>query len=319
MAANIKEANKNMAKQLLHRISETSKSLKMMEVTDHFELLLELGTGSFGNVHMGKHKHSGQTMAIKMMSKKKTPEDNFFLEYCISQTLSGHRNIILTHDIFFHTSRDFVFVQEVAPAGNLQSIIKPKVGMQEDMLKRCVPQIASALDFMHNRGMVHRDIKPNNILLMDAECHWIKLADFGLTRLQGTYVPSLPWYKPYTAPEHCCLRPGDQLLLHPSLDVWAFGVVLYFALFGLFPWRGAVRGDQYYKGFAWWQVGRDLTKAPQKWKNISVEAREMFWELLEINACQRGSAIDILKYMHLSWKDEESSETKTTGYVESMT
>ncbi|XP_073418308.1 serine/threonine-protein kinase SBK1-like [Dendrobates tinctorius] len=312
MATNIKEASKNTAKHLLHLISETSKNLKMMEVTDHFELLLELGTGSFGNVHMGKHKHSGQTVAIKMMAKKKTPEDNFFLEYCISQTLSIHRNIIFTHDIFFHTSRDFVFVQEVAPAGNLQSILVPKVGMQEDMLKRCVPQIASALDFMHNRGMVHRDIKPNNILLMDAECHWIKLADFGLTRLQGTFVPFVPWYKPYTAPELCCLRPGEQLLLHPSLDVWAFGVVIYYALSGLFPWHGAKRGDRDYKEFAWWQVGRDLSKAPKKWKKISVEARVMFWELLQINASKRGSAIDILKFMHLPWKAEECSETEAT-------
>ncbi|XP_073494787.1 serine/threonine-protein kinase SBK1-like [Phyllobates terribilis] len=311
MAAHIKEGNKNMAKHLLHLISETSKNLKMMEVTDHFELFLELGTGSYGKVHMGKHKHSGQTMALKMMAKKKTPGDNFFLEYCISQTLSCHQNIILTHDIFFHTSMDFVFAQEMAPAGNLQSILKPKVGMQEDMLKRCAPQIASALDFMHNRGMVHRDIKPNNILLMDAECHWIKLADFGLTRLQGTYVPSVSWYKPYTAPELCCLRPGEQLLLHPSLDVWAFGVLVYFALSGLFPWYGAVRRDQDYKGFAWWQVKRDLEKAPEKWKNISVEAREMFWELLAINACERRSAIDIMKYLHLPWKAEVSSEPKT--------
>ncbi|XP_075699363.1 serine/threonine-protein kinase SBK1-like [Rhinoderma darwinii] len=142
-------------------------------------------------VYMGKHKHSGQVVAVKMLRKVKTPVDNFLLEYCIWLTLSCHPHIILTHEIVFHTNSDFVYVQDVAPAGNLQSIIKPKVGIQEDMLKLCVPQIASALDFMHSRGMVHRDIKLDNILLMDAECHLIKLADFGLTRLQGTYTPSL--------------------------------------------------------------------------------------------------------------------------------
>ncbi|XP_075188386.1 serine/threonine-protein kinase SBK1-like [Anomaloglossus baeobatrachus] len=312
MATHINEVNKNMAKHLLHLVSETSKNLKMMEVTDHFELLLELGTGSYGKVYMGKHKPSGQIRAIKMMAKKKTPADIFLLEYCISQTLSCHQNIIFTHDVFFHTSRDFVFVQEVAPAGNLQSILQPKVGMQEDMVKRCIFQIANALDFMHHRGMVHRDIKPNNILLMDAECHWVKLADFGLTRLQGTSVSSVSWYKPFTAPELCCLRPGDQLLLHPSLDVWAFGVLIYFMLSGFFPWHAAVRRDHEYKEFAWWQVKKDIYKAPEKWNKISVEARKMFWELLAINACERRSTIDVLKYMDLPWKAEIFSEPITT-------
>ncbi|KAG8545866.1 hypothetical protein GDO81_020182 [Engystomops pustulosus] len=302
MATNIKEITRNMAKQLLNQISKISDKLVMMEITDHFEIMKELGKGSYGKVQMGKHKHSDQIVAIKMLAKEKTQLDNFLLEYCMALTLSCHPHIIQTHEIVFHTRRDFVFVQEVAAAGNLHSIITPKVGMQEDLVKRCVPQIASALEFMHHSGMVHRDLKPDNILLMDAECHRIKLADFGFTRLQETPVPSLSLYKPYTAPELCCLRKGEHLSLHPSLDVWAFGILIFIALTGCFPWHGAVGCDQKYKEFAWWQVKRDRTESPEKWKPISVEARGMLWEMLAIKASDRCSPSDILKYMHLRWK-----------------
>ncbi|XP_069819770.1 serine/threonine-protein kinase SBK1-like [Dendropsophus ebraccatus] len=307
MANHIMEVTKNMARHLVNLVSETSENLRMMEVTDHFNLLHELGEGTYGKVVMGKHKHSGQVVAVKMMAKEKTPKDNFLLEYGISLTLSCHPHIIVTHEIVFQTIRDFVFIQEVAPAGNLQSVTKPKVGMQEDLVKRCVPQIASALDFMHNRGMVHRDIKLDNVLLMDAECHQVKLADFGLTRLQGTYTSSLSWFIPYTAPELCRLKQGEQLLLHASLDVWAFGVLIYTALTGVFPWQSAQSCDQKYKEFAWWQVMRDLTTVPEKWRNISVDARGMFWELLALNASERGSVMDVMKYMHLPWKEEVPS------------
>ncbi|XP_069819772.1 serine/threonine-protein kinase SBK1-like [Dendropsophus ebraccatus] len=302
MASQVNEITKNMAKHLLHLVSETAENLRSMEVTDHFDILQELGEGSFGKVLMGKHKHSGQVVALKLLRKERTQEDNFLLEYGVSLTLSCHPHIILTHQIVFQTGREFVLIQEVAPAGNLQSIIKPKVGMQEDMVKRCVPQIASALDFLHNRGMVHRDIKPNNVLLMDFECHRIKLADFGLTRLQGTYTSSLSRFVPYNAPELCRLRKGEHLMLHPSLDVWAFGVLVYFALTGFFPWRAAQGCDPQYKEFAWWQVKRDVTKAPEKWKEISVDARAMFWDLFALNASERGSAMDVMKYMQLPWK-----------------
>ncbi|CAN2391832.1 SH3 domain binding kinase family [Pristimantis euphronides] len=304
MAAHIGEVKKNMAKHLLHLISETSDSLRMMEVSDHFELVEELGKGTYGNVFMGKHKHSGQAVAIKLLAKEKTPADNFLLEYSISLTLSSHPHVIFTHEIVFHTSRDFVFIQEVAPAGTLHSIIKHKVGMQEDMLKRCAPQIASALDFMHSRGLVHRDIKLDNILLMDPECHCVKLADFGLTRLQGTSAPSMSWYIPYMAPELCSLRKGEHLLLHPSLDVWAFGVLVYTALMGVFPWQGALRCDQMYKEFAWWQVRKNLPNTPERWKAVSAEARKMFWELLSVDVSERRSPMVVLQYIHLPWKEE---------------
>ncbi|XP_075122551.1 serine/threonine-protein kinase SBK1-like [Leptodactylus fuscus] len=308
MAAQISEVTKNMAKHLLNLVSETSKNLRMKDVADHFELLQELGSGSYGSVFMGRHKHSGQIVAVKMQAKEKTAVDNFLLEYGISLTLSCHPHIIQTHEIVFHTPKEFVFIQELAPAGTLQSIIKPKVGMQEDMVKRCVPQIASALEFIHSRGMVHRDLKLDNILLMDAECHHIKLADFGLARLQGTHVPTVSWLKPYTAPELLRRRPGDQLLLQSSLDMWSFGVLVFTALNGFFPWQEALGRDANYKKFAWWQMRKDPSKAPEKWKKVSVEARRMFWNLLSVNPSDRGSAMDILKYLHLPWKVEEPSE-----------
>lgn len=65
-----------------------------------------------------------ELVAVKLMSKETTPKDNFLMEYGMSLSLSSHPNIIATHEIVFHTSSDYVFVQEVAPDGNL-SIAKP--------------------------------------------------------------------------------------------------------------------------------------------------------------------------------------------------
>lgn len=176
--------------------------------------------------------------------------------------------------------------------------------MNEDFVKSCVPQIANALDFMHRRGMVHRDIKLDNILVMDTECNNVKLADFGLTMLQGTQAPFMPWFIPYSAPELCTLKQGEKLLLHPSIDVWAFGVLVYTAMTGSFPWKEAGDRDLAYQNFAWWQTKKDPTLGPRKWRQFSIEARQMFWDMLALNASERCSALDVLKYVHLPWKAE---------------
>ncbi|XP_077349917.1 serine/threonine-protein kinase SBK1-like [Lithobates pipiens] len=315
MASNIHEVTKNTARQVLQLITQTSENLKMMEVSEHFDPIQELGTGSYGKVLLAKHRGSGQLVAVKLLSKQKVPMDNFLVEYGMSFSLSGHPNIIRTHEVAFHTNLDYVFVQEVATAGTLYSLIKPNVGLNEELVKRCVPQIASALEYMHSKGMVHRDIKPDNILLMDFECNIIKVADFGMARLQGTDAPPMSWFIPYTAPEQCNLKPGEQLLLHPSIDIWAFGVMIYIAMTGSFPWIGAEGHDPMYRYFAWWQVRKDLTLAPEKWRKFCLEARQMFWDLLALNASERCSAMDILKYLHVPWKAEILSENHTRSTV----
>ncbi|XP_053310780.1 serine/threonine-protein kinase SBK1-like [Spea bombifrons] len=302
MATATQEVTKEMAKLLLQLIGETSISMRRMAVTDHFDPVREIGKGSYGKVLLASHRTSGQMVALKMLKKDRTGRDIFLLEYTISLCLASHPHIISTYGMVFETLSNYVFVQEIAPAGTLLSIIKPKVGLQEDLAKHCVLQVASALDFMHSKGLVHRDIKLDNILLMDGGCRYIKLADFGLTRLQGTHVPAMSWTIPYMAPELCVLEENAQLLLHPSLDVWAFGVLVYITLTGCFPWNEAKTTDKMYLDFTYWESIKDITQAPSEWKRFTPEARSIFLQMLALNPTDRCPAIEISNYINFPWK-----------------
>ncbi|KAM8960969.1 ribosomal protein S6 kinase alpha-5-like [Pelodytes ibericus] len=304
MAVTIKETTEEMAMLLLEMIKETSQYMSMLVLTDHFDPLKQLGKGSYGKVLLAKHRTSGQMVALKMMSKEKTVADYFLLEYSISRYLSSHPHIITTYGTAFSTDKDFVFVQEVAPVGSLLSLVTPKVGLQEEIVKRCALQLVSALKFMHSKGLVHRDIKLDNILLMDRECHCIKLADFGLTRIQGTCVPAMSWTIPYMAPELCILGDSEQLLLHPSLDVWAFGVLVYIMLTGNFPWNETLSRDHRYREFLCWREGKDITHAPSEWKKFTYAAASLFFQLLAHDAAERCCVMDISSYINLPWKAE---------------
>ncbi|XP_063309573.1 serine/threonine-protein kinase SBK1-like [Pelobates fuscus] len=304
MAATIMDVTKETAKDLLKLVGETSQTMTRMSVMDHLDPIKELGKGSYGKVLLANHRRSGQLVALKMLVKEKTLADNFLLEYSICVYLGIHPHIVTTFRMAFETPSNYVFVQEVAPAGTLHSIITPKgeVGLQEDIVKRCILQLTSALEFIHYKGLVHRDIKLNNILLMDHECHCIKLADFGLTRLQGTYVPGMSWIIPYMAPELCLVADSEPILLHPSLDVWAFGVLVYVMLTGCFPWKEALPRDQQYLQFVHWQVFKDTVPIPAEWRLVTTESQHFFRLMLAIDATDRCSVSHIVEYIHWPWK-----------------
>uniref|UniRef100_A0A8D0AEC0 Myosin phosphatase Rho interacting protein n=1 Tax=Sander lucioperca TaxID=283035 RepID=A0A8D0AEC0_SANLU len=115
-----------------------------------------------------------------------------------------------------------------------------QVGLPEEMVKRCMQQLGLALDFMHSKNLVHRDVKPENVLLFDRECRRIKLADFGMTRRVGSRVKRVSGTIPYTAPEVCRASRAEGFLVTTSLDVWAFGVLVFCMLTGNFPWEAAL-------------------------------------------------------------------------------
>ncbi|XP_029441163.1 serine/threonine-protein kinase SBK1-like [Rhinatrema bivittatum] len=298
---NLNEMAEN--EEILQEMMElTSQTMPQMELNEHYRVIRELGSGSYGHVLLAEHRQRGKSMALKLMEKKETRRTAFLLEYCVSLCLASHPHVIGTFGIAFETKKHFVFVQQLAPAGDLFSILEPGLGLPELMVKRCTKQLADALDFMHNKALVHRDIKLDNILLFDKGCRLIKLADFGLTRLESFPISPMSGTLPYTSPELCSLETGDTLDLDPSLDVWAFGVLLFCLSTGYFPWDVALNSDKQYQEFASWQNNQDYLCTPSQWKAFTAETLEMFRKLLALNPDKRSPAIEALKYLETPWR-----------------
>ncbi|XP_075430227.1 serine/threonine-protein kinase SBK1-like [Ascaphus truei] len=285
-------------------VTLTSQSLQHAELEEHFHVIKELGRGSYGSVMMVKDKNTDKMMALKLLDKKRTTQRGFLMEFSVSFFLSSHPNVIGSYGLAFQTCEHFVFAQELSPVGDLLSLIQAQVGIPEAAAKRCAVQISSALEFMESKGLVHRDIKPDNILVFDKECHCIKVSDFGLTHLQGTAIRPLKGKVPYMSPELCQLAKCDTLEADSSIDVWAFGVVLFCLLTGEFPWRVALPTDQRYSRFADWQNSPIVADPPSPWNRLTTAVLKMFRTLLAIDPKERRKATEVLNYIGESWKTD---------------
>ncbi|KAM5194566.1 serine/threonine-protein kinase SBK1-like [Mantella aurantiaca] len=287
--------------------SSSSQGLKQLDLKDHFVIVKELGEGGFGKVLLAKDRKTGQRMALKVLDKMRTTQHSFLMEFSISYILSSHPNIIGCFGSAFTTRDEFVFIQELAPVGDLLSMITPYVGIQELMVKRCAVQISRALEFIADKGLVHMDLKPENVLVFDQECQKIKLTDFGLARVKGTLIRGRVGTYSYMSPEMCKTTTAVGLVAESTLDVWAFGVVLYCLLTGDFPWEEAIPDDEEYKSFSDWQNSLQTENHHEAWSKIPTGILKMFSDLLAIDCTKRCRPSEVLKYMRKNWKETSDS------------
>ncbi|XP_045442793.1 serine/threonine-protein kinase ULK3 isoform X4 [Pipistrellus kuhlii] len=201
---------------------------------DGFILTERLGSGTYATVYKAyAKKDTREVVAIKCVAKKslnKASVENLLTEIEILKGIR-HPHIVQLKD-FQWDSDNIYLIMEFCAGGDLSRFIHTRRILPEKVARVFMQQLASALQFLHQRNISHLDLKPQNILLSSLEKPHLKLADFGFSQHMS------PWDEKhvlrgsplYMAPEMVCQRQYDA-----RVDLWSVGVILYEALFGQPP------------------------------------------------------------------------------------
>ncbi len=209
----------------------------MKDLVGPYRIQSLLGEGGMGIVYLGVHDHLGREVAIKALAPELTrhPEfrERFFAEARVQARLQ-HTNIVTIYDLI-EDEGSFCIVMEHVPGPTLETLLR-EGGGNEWALERTLNlfrQVLTGLDYAHSKGVIHRDVKPSNVLV--AESDLVKLTDFGIALLIGdkrlTASQSTIGTPTYMSPEQI-LRP--RTVDHRS-DVYSAAIVLYEMLAGQPP------------------------------------------------------------------------------------
>ncbi|MBL6456904.1 protein kinase [Belnapia sp. T6] len=209
------------------------------EIAGKYELRGTLGSGAMGTVYDALDRHIERRVAIKVV-KRPPPGDpegeeahgRFRREAQAAGRLS-HPNIVGVYDYGENADTAWI-VMELVEGGSLKDRLDRKERFPVPEIVRVMDQVLAALAYSHGRGVVHRDIKPGNIML--AADGTVKMADFGIARLENssmTQIGTVMGTPSYMAPEQ--LR-GETV--DARADIWAAGVMLYQLLTGEKPFEG---------------------------------------------------------------------------------
>jgi len=275
-----------------------------------FEIVKSLGSGTYGKVKLAIDKKTGQKVAIKSISKQKIncEQDMTRIRREIEIMASlKHKHIVQILEVFENKDK-IILVQEFADGGELYDHISAKGRLTEKEARLLFRQIVSAVHYLHENGVVHRDLKLENILL---DRHgMIKLADFGLSntwqhnRLLHTFCGS----PLYASPEIVNGRP----YYGPEIDCWSLGVLLYTLVYGAMPFDGS----------DFHRLRKQISTGDYFEPSKQSDAAGLVKKLLTVNPAKRANIIDAAAHWWTNHEQKdllaelELSEKRTSDYFE---
>ncbi|XP_049605470.1 serine/threonine-protein kinase 17A [Syngnathus scovelli] len=224
-------------------LNQITTVIKNEPFNDHYTIIpgKELGRGKFAVVRKCVKKCSGQEYAAKFMRKRRKGKDcrmEIIHEIAVLELATDSQRVVSLHQVYEMAS-EMVLVLEFAAGGE---IFNQCVSDQEDEsfsendVKRLLRQILQGVAFLHQRNVVHLDLKPQNILLTgNSPLGDIKIVDFGLSRIVSNHqeLREIMGTPEYVAPEILNYEP-----ISTATDMWSIGVLTYVMLTGLSPFLG---------------------------------------------------------------------------------
>ncbi|KAK9704130.1 serine/threonine protein kinase, variant 2 [Basidiobolus ranarum] len=229
-----------------------------------------LGQGNFAEVKVATERSTGKKFAVKIINKlrfRHKPKLNEALQREIAILMAiKHPCIISTHGVY--DEQDFLYIiLELVDGGELFDLIQKKQRFSEPEARFIFYQLFQAIKYLHDRGITHRDMKPENILLDSKGPLRVKVSDFGLAKIVGeaSFIQTLCGTPNYVAPEVLQLPQHRQY--SKGVDLWSLGVILYICLCGFPPFS-----DELGPPSMQTQIKEGIYNFPSPyWDNISFE------------------------------------------------
>lgn len=210
-----------------------------------YDILGEIGRGGFGTVLRARQKSLDRVVAIKCLSPQRVQDRRDIVRFrreARAMATLAHDNIVSVFDYGFHSGNYYIVMEYVDGLTLDEALVR---GMGVDSLLLVLEKTAAALEYAHGEGVIHRDVKPGNILL--GRNGQVRLADFGLASFRQDMTPQSASAALgtlcYMAPE-AMVTPKE---VDPQADAFSLGCVLYQVLSGNLPFPGGSIGEVSYK------------------------------------------------------------------------
>ena len=213
-------------------------------LSGRYETAERLGSGGMSNVYKATDRILERTVAVKILAEHLSDDERFvarFRREALAVARLIHPNIVQVYDTGVDEGRHYIVMEYVEGRSGAQ-ILQRQGPVEPEVAAEIGVQACAGLDYAHRRGIIHRDVKPGNLMVVGGPVGGgemiVKLTDFGIARAieqtRITQVGSVVGTAAYLAPEQ--VR-GEEAT--PATDVYALGVVLYQFLTGRLPYEGS--------------------------------------------------------------------------------
>lgn len=266
------------------------KAASEKSIKDYYAFVRSLGEGHFGMVLLAKDRRTREKFAVKVIKKQAEMRSVTLIQRELDiLRMVNHQNIVRLYDLFDSPEKLYVVLEYMQGGALYEVLSTDETHFSEERASDIIKDILHGLVYLHAKGIVHRDVKPENILTTASKWPFTsKLADFGLSNFLGN---SDALVSKVGTPYFCAREVVTNETYGTKADLWSLGVVAYEMLSGRKPFEGSHTKSVLYAILD----GRWGFPTPE-WTHISNEAKNFITMLICIDVDKRLSAEEALNH-----------------------